>query len=382
MEQLRAADPAFSLILLEDFLYALYAEVHAARGRGEIARYSAFLTAEAAASLPRGALADVRDIVIGAMSFVGAWGMRGDRTEVCIRVRFESNYTEVAADGAARSYYAAERWTLFRKRDARSRSPDKARVFTCPSCGAPLEVITAGVCGHCGKLASSGEFDWVVREIALEERTPRGPMLTAETREEGTSLPTVVDPEAAGRLEELVARDPAFTWESFEGRVALVFTEFQTAWAARDVTGMRPFFTDRLFEAQRYWVEAYRKQGLRNVTENAAIQGLVAARVTSDAFFDAITVRLRAESLDYTVDEKGKLVCGSRSRPRAYSEYWTLIRTTSRRGPTRTDRVCPNCGAPLDVNMAGTCKYCQAKVTAGDFDWVLSRIEQDEVYEG
>jgi len=30
----------------------------------------------------------------------------------------------------------------------------------------------------------------------------------------------------------------------------------------------------------------------------------------------------------------------------------------------------------------GTCTYCQAKVTTGEFDWVLSRIEQDEVYVG
>ena len=32
--------------------------------------------------------------------------------------------------------------------------------------------------------------------------------------------------------------------------------------------------------------------------------------------------------------------------------------------------------------MAGVCTYCQVKVTTGDFDWVLSRIEQDEVYAG
>lgn len=30
--------------------------------------------------------------------------------------------------------------------------------------------------------------------------------------------------------------------------------------------------------------------------------------------------------------------------------------------------------------MTGTCKSCDRKVTAGDLDWVLSRIEQDEVY--
>jgi hypothetical protein len=32
--------------------------------------------------------------------------------------------------------------------------------------------------------------------------------------------------------------------------------------------------------------------------------------------------------------------------------------------------------------MAGNCTYCKAKVTSGEFDWVLSQIEQDESYGG
>jgi hypothetical protein len=43
---------------------------------------------------------------------------------------------------------------------------------------------------------------------------------------------------------------------------------------------------------------------------------------------------------------------------------------------------CPNCGAALKINRAGVCEYCQGKVTSGEFDWVLSRIEQDEAYRG
>jgi predicted amidophosphoribosyltransferase len=52
------------------------------------------------------------------------------------------------------------------------------------------------------------------------------------------------------------------------------------------------------------------------------------------------------------------------------------------RGAPRMDKACPNCGAPLNVNMAGRCEHCDAKITSGEFDWVLSRIEQDEAYEG
>jgi hypothetical protein len=32
--------------------------------------------------------------------------------------------------------------------------------------------------------------------------------------------------------------------------------------------------------------------------------------------------------------------------------------------------------------MAGRCNHCDAKITSGEFDWVLSKIEQDESYTG
>jgi hypothetical protein len=86
--------------------------------------------------------------------------------------------------------------------------------------------------------------------------------------------------------------------------------------------------------------------------------------------------------IDYTADEQDKVVCGSKNAPRRFSEYWTFIR---RRGVNSSDKDnvhCPNCGAPLKVNMAGVCEYCRGKITDGEFDWVLSRIEQDESYRG
>jgi predicted lipid-binding transport protein (Tim44 family) len=383
IDQLRGADENFSFVLFEDFLYALYAEIHTARGSGQLARYSAFLAPQAAASMQGAPLCEVKDIVIGAMTFVDVRGTRGTAPEATVRVRYESNYTEVGREGAEKSYYAEEEWTLSRKRGAKSRTPDKASLFACPACGAPLDAVTAGKCAHCGNLVSSGDFDWVVRSAALLERTPRGPMLTSDTVEAGNDEPTLVDPDARALLGELLEGDPSLTWESFLARVSLIFGEFQVAWSARDLARMRPFLSDRLFETQRFWVLAYTRQKLRNVTENARILEVELARVARDRFFDAVTVRVWATGLDYTIaDDSKKVVSGSRSRERRYSEYWTLVRSAKKKGGARTDRVCPNCGAPLAINMAGVCTYCQVKVTAGDFDWVLSRIEQDEVYAG
>jgi hypothetical protein len=104
--------------------------------------------------------------------------------------------------------------------------------------------------------------------------------------------------------------------------------------------------------------------------------------VMSDAYYDAVTLRVFATGLDYTISDSGKLLSGNKSRPRTYSEYWTLIRGSARKGPARSDPNCPHCGAPLKIGMAGSCEYCRVKVTSGEFDWVLSRIEQDEAYGG
>ncbi len=217
-----------------------------------------------------------------------------------------------APRGAERAWYVRERWRLFRRASAPSRTPDKARVFACPSCGAPLEGVLLARCRYCNKEVCNGEFDWIVRGVEVLERNPRGPMLTAETQEEGTDEPTVVAPDVRCAYAALTERDPSLLWPAFEARVGLVFNEFQRAWSARDLAAMRPFLSDNLFEVETYWIRAYEAQHLRNVTENARITRLELARVTSDRFFDSITVRLFAASLDYTVSaEPGKpeLVC-------------------------------------------------------------------------
>ena len=41
-----------------------------------------------------------------------------------------------------------------------------------------------------------------------------------------------------------------------------------------------------------------------------------------------------------------------------------------------------HCAAELKISMAGECEYCGSKLTSGQFDWVLSEIQQDEEYAG
>jgi hypothetical protein len=131
-----------------------------------------------------------------------------------------------------------------------------------------------------------------------------------------------------------------------------------------------------------YWIDAYRSQGLRNVLDSARLTNWTLAKVVRDKHYDAVTARIHAYGLDYTVDAADHVVGGSRTSARQYSEYWTLIRGAAVRGTPRADRSCPSCGAGLKVGMGGECEFCKKVITRGDFDWVLSTIEQDDVYRG
>lgn len=375
-DTLRTADPGFSRVVFEDFVYGLYAEVARTRGLpgAPLDRMSAYLSAEAMTTLRALPAGPVESVIIGAMTPVAVEvGPSGSR----VTLNVEANYTE-----AGKGVYAVERWTLARGPGARSRTPDRVGMLGCPSCGAPVEALFGGQCSYCRQQVNSGAFDWLVQHIQVLSRENRGPMLTTNVAERGNDAPTIYDPGLREALQALQAKDPSFDVGAAQTRVGVIFEQFQRAWTARELAPMRPFMSDPLFATQAYWVSAYLAQHLRNLTERARIMRLELVKVSSDPYFDAITFRLFATGLDYTVDDDGRVVSGSRTKERAYTEYWTLIRGTNRKGPPRSDLVCPNCGAPLAVSMAGHCGYCQAKITSGDFDWVLSRIEQDEVYAG
>ena len=388
--RLRKFDPNFSEIVFTDFCYALYGKAHESRGRGAAALdlFSPYLSDAARKSLlqrnPPG-IQEVKGIIVGSMSVAQIDGL--ETPVVRVTLVFETNYTEVTKrDGstpAEMSFYVRERWELERKRDLLSPPPGQATALHCPRCGAPLQRDTVGACAFCGTKIDSGEFQWFVRNISLLGSEARGPLLTSDVPEIGTDFPSVVQPNFAAVRAEFERNNPTFSWGEFQARARLIFDELQAAWSTLNWERARPHETDNLFQMHQYWIEAYKRQHLRNIIENYAITAMQPIKLQEDAFYHGITLRIWAQGLDYTVDAGGKVVAGSNRNQRRWSEYWTFIRNRNAKpGPARADLNCPNCGSPLKVNATGICEFCGGKITSGEFDWVLSKIEQDESYAG
>ena len=216
--------------------------------------------------------------------------------------------------------------------------------------------------------------------MSIDERAPT---LTTEVPERGTDLPTYRHRDLDKRFRALQAADSEIDQFALDARLTMIHREISDAWSKNDLTPVRGLVSDGLYDYLDYWVQAYKQQGLRNVMQDARITRTELAKVVRDRWYDAVTVRIWATGKDFVVQEKtGKTVRGSTMFERPYSEYWTLIRSANRKGPVKADKTCGHCGAPLKVSMAGACEYCGAHVTGGEFDWVLSKIEQDDSYRG
>jgi predicted lipid-binding transport protein (Tim44 family) len=182
------------------------------------------------------------------------------------------------------------------------------------------------------------------------------------------------DPEAATAA--IRDRDPGFTLEGFYADVNRIFFIVQHAWMNLDAGSARAVMADGIWQQWNVQLQTYRSVGKRNVLEDLALLDIDAIRSEYSATLQAVTVRIRAACADYDVDSAGTIIRGDRV-VRQWWEDWTFQRDVgTRTGVTSAPKSCPNCGAPYEGDLSGTCAYCDVPIIGGATGWALARIDQ------
>jgi predicted lipid-binding transport protein (Tim44 family) len=187
---------------------------------------------------------------------------------------------------------------------------------------------------------------------------------------------------AAG-LDGIKAHDPAFDESAFISDVERSFFVVQEAWSERKPEMSRRVMADGLWQQHKVQIDQYTAQHRRNLLDSLAIGNANLVAAHTDQSYDTVTVRILAASADYDVaDQSGKVVRGNRD-VQQWTEDWVFQRSseaTTKTGAGTMNQHCPNCGAPLDVDLAGVCSYCKAPIMSGKYDWVLTRIDQVQTW--
>lgn len=375
LARLTEKDPNFSETLFLDFLTSLY--TRALRGTGQsLADLGAYLSTDLRRKLETDQLGRTDMVIIGALRILA---VRIGPDAESVDVQFESN----VALSSGSELFVVDVITVQRNSGVQSRSPETVYALSCPNCGNNTDIGPDGTCPSCGQEVNDGRWSWVMTSLYRQSSTAKPPVVLSSSGEEiGTDLPTVRSKNLSSELAVLRQRDPEFDDYKFKEFARATFLQLQAAWTELQWEKARPLETDYLFQQHQYWMHCYRAQGVRNVLEEVTVTRIELAKISLDRFFDAVTVRIFARMKDYTVEaQTGRVVSGSPNTQRYFSEYWTFVRRAGVTSKDRDTTRCPNCGGPLDkVTQVGDCEYCNTRITRGDFDWILSRIEQDEAY--
>lgn len=174
-------------------------------------------------------------------------------------------------------------------------------------------------------------------------------------------------------------KDVQFSAERFEGFARDIFVKLQLAWMARDLAEIRPLVKEELYEQHERQVQEYIKLGRINRIERIHVKQTYLHLYRTDAQYEYLSVFLQARMNDYIIDEKTRAVLKGDPNRELHLDYLlTFTRTLgvlSQSAENGTaSRLCPHCGAPIQMASSGRCEYCGSVVTTGAFDWTLSEI--------
>jgi hypothetical protein len=236
-----------------------------------------------------------------------------------------------------------EIWSLVRRTGAQSKPAGFAVGRACPSCGAPLDGGETIKCRYCGRLACSGEHDWVLAEITqLVEWRPR------VSRDVG--------------IEALQRRDPGVAREVLEDRASYVFWKWVEAGRLANASPLRKCASAHLLAGPEAQLQAAR--GASDVAVGGA--DLVRCDLDGPDGFDRVYVEI--------------LWSARFGRSASPTPCRVIMRLARRTGAvsrlSMTALVCASCGAPLVESDTTRCDHCGAELAAGDQAWVLDAVLQ------
>ena len=175
------------------------------------------------------------------------------------------------------------------------------------------------------------------------------------------------------------AKDPSFKQEDMREQVSNLYVQLQNAWTDKDLSPMRPFFSDGLYSQFDRQLDRYRDGHITNKVEGIAVLGVVFEGWYQDDDQDCIALKLSCRITDYTVDDAtGEVVKGSPYAEKFMSYRWILSRSsdlsTEKKGSLQTVK-CPNCFGVVQINKTAKCPYCDSIITLEEHDWVVTAIQ-------
>ncbi|MDD2897200.1 MAG: Tim44 domain-containing protein [Desulfuromonadaceae bacterium] len=158
----------------------------------------------------------------------------------------------------------------------------------------------------------------------FEPEPYRGGYATPIAQTYQSALPEIDDVDTG--LTHIRQFDPSFDENRYNDLVMDNFFKIQGAWMNRDLTPITAILTDEMRRIFQSDIDKLIRDKQINRLENIAVRKVEIVEAWQESGQDYINTLIYANLLDYTTDESGSVLSGSKSDPVKFEEYWTFTR--------------------------------------------------------
>ena len=199
----------------------------------------------------------------------------------------------------------------------------------------------------------------------------------------GIPVQTSVKPTEASELrpisEYTANEDPGFSSADMQTKLANLYVQLQDCWSAKDITPLRPYLTDELYNQSERQLEEIKRANQTPHIERISVLGVNIRGWCRRDGMDHMIVEMSTRITTFTTDDStGNIVRGDRNAEKFMTYEWDVARTTGVTTAAAAEMKtvnCPNCGAPVTINKSAKCPYCETVITLDEHDWVLFSIK-------
>lgn len=176
-------------------------------------------------------------------------------------------------------------------------------------------------------------------------------------------------------LENLISHDADYSESKFKSKVENTFVQIKLAMVTGKIEKIDHFVNDETYEKIQNKVNDDKEKNRIQLYDELNVSNvqILAIDELEDCF--NITVKVHSKALEYYIDRTSKKYISGDKNVRTERDTIMVYTKMKDAKSFKPARKCPTCGAIVDVNADGQCKYCHTIFNLEKYDWVITKMD-------
>ncbi len=175
-------------------------------------------------------------------------------------------------------------------------------------------------------------------------------------------------------LEEIAKYDKDFSEGTFLTKVDHIFIMILDAIMENDMSNVKHFLNEDIYLKYEELIKEYSSKGYTRIFDEMNVKSTHISGYNVNEENINVDIILTSRYMDYFLDSNGEYVSGENTKRIEKNHYITFTKKINAEKYNEIRR-CPGCGASIDINNNGRCKYCGTTFNAKDYDYIITKME-------